>query len=284
MIATDRLQLARFVEDHADGDLDTATVSIRDTETTREWSMTVSRQNGELVFDRFDDESADAFERDALTAFCYALEELHERRLTPDLGPLAHPGQMATDAYAEGDLAAEFATVVEHDEATDEDDTDTDTDADTPSDAATEAPQPTAAVSDEGASPATDHEPDALGPVSTSDDHVDGARCGYCGRTFDSERGLAVHKGRNCRPDWLDDDPDVIIESSGVPRTLSEVIEAVVTQENVLQVSNRIAMRSAGKARSNLLGPLGLVDRGGSLLDGDELDERLSVLSGWADE
>lgn len=161
MIPTDELRVKRFEERHDETGLCSALVELTHTQSERTWTAYADRENGDVVLKAFEDGQFERFHRSAFGVLWYAVEEFHTRGIHPDMGPLSPSSRRARDAtpvYREGDLAEEFADVVEHDAQ--------DTDTDTPADADTEAPQPEPAVSDGGAVPVVQHEPDTLGPVS----------------------------------------------------------------------------------------------------------------------
>lgn len=170
MIPSDRLEPASVSEEFDDGELASAQVTIADTDADRRWRLTAEQVDGQLVLERFSDSATTVFERDAFGAFWFAVEELHDRDIYPDMGPFdagSRQGRGSKSTWSEGDLSDEFATVVEHEqEHAEENERKQDTDTDTPADADTEAPQPESAVSDGGAVPATQHDPDTLSPVS----------------------------------------------------------------------------------------------------------------------
>ena len=155
MIPSDRLQLAKFSEERSDGALETAKVRVEDVETTRTWTATATRTGDTVVLRRFNDSATTCFEREAFGALWYCIEEFHARDIYPDLGPFGHrAGHTAVDR----DRRERSMTLQEA--------TDTTTDAETPA-ADGEAPQPTAALSDGGATPAIRDAPGVLEPVST---------------------------------------------------------------------------------------------------------------------
>ena len=173
MIATTDLRLCEFTEHHDEDGFVGAEVTVTHTESTREFTARVVRGDDGPALSRFDDSGETGFVRTAFPALWYCIEEFLTRDIHPDLGALTPPSQTTRQSragYETGGLAAEFDRVVEHDrksgdDSTDDTDTD-DTDTDTPADADTEAPQPEPAVSDGGAVPVVQHEPDTLGPVS----------------------------------------------------------------------------------------------------------------------
>jgi len=280
MIPSDRLQLVEFSEEHVDGALETAKVRVQDVETTRAWTATATRTGDGVVLKRFNDSATTCLEREAFGALWYCIEEFHARDIYPDLGPFGdRAGHTAVDR--ERSMTLEEAT-------------DTTTDAETPV-ADGEAPQPTAALSDGGATPAIRKAPGTLEPVSTE------TWCGICGEgPFEN---LAIHHGRlhdgdvqpvstqptgdpgasTDTPEWLAGDPHDVVADAPVHRTLSEVIEAVVQQEDVLNIMRRLGMTRADGTR-DLLQQLGLLGTDGQPLEGPDLDERLAVLSEWIDD
>jgi ribosomal protein L37AE/L43A len=92
-----------------------------------------------------------------------------------------------------------------------------------------------------------------------------------------------VPEANPTRPGWLADDPHEIVAAAPSNRSLTDVVEAVVQEENVLQVTRRLAFTQANQTR-DVLQQLGLLGDDGQLLEGAELDDRLAALSRWIDD
>jgi len=78
-------------------------------------------------------------------------------------------------------------------------------------------------------------------------------------------------------PDWLERDGRDIVYDAPISRTLSEVLDAVMNQDTVLDVHKRIGGKSI-KSTKDLLWQLGLRDQAGRLLEDDRLHERVDEL------
>lgn len=119
-----------------------------------------------------------------------------------------------------------------------------------------------------------------------TDDELACSACDFVGDTRAELTNHQYNEGHysSPRPAWLARDPNDIVYDAPVSRTLPEVIEAVVSEDDVLGVYNRLGMNNVNTCREHVLQPLGLISSTGGLITDDLLDERLSVISEWVDE
>lgn len=308
MIPSTDLRLSEFTETHDETGFLGAEVTVAHTESTREFTARVVRGDDGPELSRFDDTGDEGFVRTAFTALWYCVKEFHERDIHPDLGALTPPSQASRSprrGYRRGELSAAFDEVVDHDRATESPQPDT-------------AVADGGAVPAVQHAPATvtPHTPDV--PDGDGGDLVDACpecdgsniysrksaplperwRCHTCEAEFpdpnrrppktateddaDAEPDT-VPEANPTRPRWLADDPHDIVAAAPSNRSLVEVVEAVVQEENVLQVTRRLAFTQANQTR-DVLQQLGLLGDDGQLLEGAELDDRLAALSRWIDD